>query len=96
MFEKNGLVHVVYCPLFVKEQGEMVITDLIKHIDHFCSLGGENQIGLGSNFDGISSKIVNLEDASMHPNLLNELLKKYSEETVKGFAYQNFMDHRPN
>lgn len=59
----------------MKEQGEVVITDLIEHIDHFCSLGGEKQIGLGSDFDGISSKIVNLEDASMHPNLLNELLK---------------------
>ncbi len=31
----------------------------------------------------------------MHPNLVNELLKRYSEEEVKGFAYQNFMDHRP-
>lgn len=96
LFEKNGLVHVVYNPPFVKVQGEVAIKDLIEHIDHFCSLGGEKQIGLGSDFDGISSKIVNLEDASMHPNLLNELLKKYSEETVKGFAYQNFMDHRPN
>ena len=32
----------------------------------------------------------------MHPNLLNELLKRYSDEQVKGFAYQNFLNHRPN
>ena len=41
LFKKNGLVHVVYNPPFVKEQGEVAITDLIGHIDHFCSLGGE-------------------------------------------------------
>ena len=95
MFAKQGMIHVVYCPQFVNEQGEVTISDLIEHIDHFCSLGGIKQIGLGSDFDGIASKIVNLENASMHPNLLNELLKKYSEDEVKGFAYQNFLDHRP-
>jgi len=95
MFEKGGMIHVVYCPQFVKEQGEVTIPDIIEHIDHFCALGGIKQIGLGSDFDGIESKIVNLEDASMHPNLLNELLKKYSEDEVRGFAYQNFLDHRP-
>ena len=96
MFDKGGMIHVVYCPKFVKEQGAVTITDLIKHIDHFSSLGGIKQIGLGSDFDGISEKVVNLEDASMHPNLLNELLKKYSEDEVNGFAYQNFLDHRPH
>lgn len=96
MFAKNSMIHVVYCPPFVKGQGEVTIADLIKHIDHFCSLGGIKQIGLGSDFDGIDTKIINLEDASMQPNLINELLKYYREEEVKGFAYQNFLDHRPN
>lgn len=95
MFQKKGMIHVVYCPKFVKETGEVTISDLVEHIDHFCSLGGIKQIGLGSDFDGIESKVVDLEDASMHPNLLNELLKKYSEEEVKGFAYQNFINNRP-
>ncbi|MHA6259074.1 dipeptidase [Sporosarcina sp. CAU 1771] len=96
LFEKNGLIHVVYYPPFVKEKGEVAISDLIEHIDHFCSLGGIKQIGLGSDFDGIDVKVNGLEDASMHPNLINELLKKFSEDEVKGFAYQNFLDHRPN
>lgn len=95
LFSKNGLVHVVYHPPFVSEKGDASIADLITHIDHFCSLGGVSQIGLGSDFDGITEKIIGLEDASMHPALLNELLKRYSEEEVKGFAYKNFLDRRP-
>lgn len=95
MFAKKGLIHVVYCPPFVKKEGEVDIDDLITHIDHFCTLGGIKQIGLGSDFDGISSKIKELEDATMHTNLINALLKKYTEDEVKGFAYQNFLDHRP-
>ncbi len=95
MFAKGGLIHVVYHPPFVKESGEVTIPDLVKHIDHFCSLGGVKQIGFGSDFDGISTLITNLDDASKSQNLINELLKYYSEEVVRGFAYQNFLDHRP-
>ncbi len=95
MFAKGGLIHVIYNPPFVKESGEATIPDLVKHIDHFCSLGGVKQIGFGSDFDGISTYITNLEDASKSQNLINELLKYYSEEVVRGFAYQNFLDHRP-
>jgi membrane dipeptidase len=95
MFSNGGIVHVVYCPPFVKENGKVTIADLIKHIDHFCSLGGVNQIGFGSDFDGIETYIINLEDASMYQNLINELLKYYSEDQVIGFAYQNFLSHRP-
>ena len=95
LFAKNGVIHVVYYPSFVNGKESATISELISHIDHFCSLGGVRQIGFGSDFDGISNKIVDLEDASMHPNLVNELLKRYSEEEVKGFAYQNFMNHRP-
>ncbi|OLS40532.1 dipeptidase [Bacillus sp. MRMR6] len=95
MFEKGGLIHVVYHPPFVKESGEVVIPDLVKHIDHFCELGGVRQIGLGSDFDGISVFIKDLEDASKTQNLINELLKHFSEDEVRGFAYQNFLNHRP-
>lgn len=96
MFAKNGLIHVVFNPPFIKESGKATITDLIGHIDHFCSLGGINQIGFGSDFDGISTYISKLEDSSMYQNLINELLKYYSEEQVRGFAHENFLNHRPN
>ena len=95
MFNRNAMIHVVYNPPFVKEYGEVTINDLVKHFDHFCSLGGVKHIGLGSDFDGISTFIKNLEDASKTQNLINELLKHFKEDEVRGFAYQNFLDHRP-
>ncbi|MUV38968.1 Membrane dipeptidase [Lentibacillus sp. JNUCC-1] len=97
MFEKGGLIHVVFNPPFINaDRDEASITDLIRHIDHFCSLGGEHHIGFGSDFDGISSFVKGLENAGQYPNLINELQKHYSETQVKNFAYQNFMDHLPS
>ncbi|WP_462408673.1 dipeptidase [Neobacillus sp. Marseille-QA0830] len=95
MFQKRGLIHVVYHSPFVKEDENAALSDLVKHIDHFCSLGGVSQIGLGSDFDGTTRLVQSLEDASKTQNLINELLKYYSEDEVKGFASQNFLNHRP-
>jgi membrane dipeptidase len=94
MFHKGGMIHVVYCPPFVTKDGNATVSDVVKHIDHFCTLGGVKQVGLGSDFDGISTFVKGLEDASMSQNLINELLKHFKEEEVRGFAYQNFLNYR--
>lgn len=93
MFKKGGMVHVVYYPDFIKSEGSATISDLIKHIDHLCSLGGEKQIGFGSDFDGISRKVSGLANASQTQNLINELLKYFSEDQVLGFACENFLSY---
>ncbi|MFB6465649.1 dipeptidase [Cytobacillus sp. Hz8] len=95
LFAKGGLISVVYFPPFITENEHASISDIIKHIDHLCSLGGIKQIGLGSDFDGISTFVHGLEDASKSQNFINELLKYFTEDEVKGFAYQNFLNHRP-
>lgn len=96
MFAKNGMIDVVFCLSFIKEGGKDVeIADLVKHIDHFSSLGGVKNIGIGSDFDGIDAYMKNLENASDFQNLIHELQKHFSESEVEGFAYRNFLEHRP-
>ncbi len=95
LFAKGGMIHVVYHPPFITGNDKATIDDLIKHIDHLCSLGGADQIGLGSDFDGIEKKVQGLEHAGMTQNLISVLLKYYKEDIVKGFAYQNFLNHLP-
>lgn len=95
MFAAGGMIHVVYFPPFVKQDGKAKVADVVKHIEHLCSLGGINQVGLGSDFDGIGAYVKGLEDASKSQNLIYELLKYFNEEQVRGFAYQNFLNNRP-
>src|SRR5690606_24238852 len=81
LFEKDAMVHVVFWPPFINHnRTAATINDLVKHIDYLCSLGGVSNIGFGSDFDGISSFVTNLEDASKYQNLINELLKHFTEE----------------
>ena len=96
LFNRRGMVHVVFYPDFIRaDGGKASIDDLIAHIDHFCSLGGMKQIGFGSDFDGISKFVHGLEDPSKIQNLIEKLLHYFKEEEVMGFAYQNFLDNRP-
>lgn len=96
LFANNGFIQVVFYPPFIKADSETAtITDLIKHIDHLCALGGVDQIGFGSDFDGIDQHISHLEHSGKFGNLINELLKYYSESEVRGFAYQNFLKNKP-
>jgi len=60
------------------------------HIEHIRDVAGVDHAGLGSDFDGISTVPVGLEDVSKFPDLLAELLRRgWSEQDVKKVAGLN-------
>jgi membrane dipeptidase len=62
------------------------------HIDHIKKVAGINHVGLGSDFDGISTVPQNLEDVSKFPILIAELLRRgYSRDDVKKLTGQNIL-----
>ncbi|WP_078427031.1 dipeptidase [Alkalihalobacterium alkalinitrilicum] len=87
---KGGWIGLVWHPIFLTGTEHATISDCIRHIDHLCSLGVKNHICFGSDFDGISVYVNGLENASKYPYFINELLKHFSEDDVKLFAYGNF------
>lgn len=91
LIASNSPIHVVYYPQFINNSKDSVdIVDLITHIDHIVSLGGQHLIGLGSDFDGIDQFINGLEDASKTQNLVEYLMKNYTREEVQGITSENF------
>ncbi len=60
------------------------LADVANHIDHIRKVAGVDHIGIGSDFDGITSVPVGLEDVSTFPALTAELLRRgYSDADVK-------------
>lgn len=65
---------------------------LIDHFDHIVKVAGIDHVGIGSDFDGIPSVPVGMEDISKLPNLTYELLKRgYSEKDVRKVLGENFL-----
>ncbi len=62
------------------------------HIDHIRKVAGIDHIGLGGDFDGITSVVVGLEDVSTYPLLVAELMRRgYTDEDVKKIANRNIL-----
>jgi membrane dipeptidase len=60
------------------------LAQVADHIDHIRKVAGIDHIGLGGDFDGISSVVAGLEDVSTYPALTAELLKRgYQDDDVK-------------
>ena len=65
-------------------QPPVTIAQVADHIDHVRKVAGIDHIGIGSDFDGITTTPVGLEDVSKFPALTAELLRRgYSDEDVK-------------
>jgi membrane dipeptidase len=62
------------------------------HIDHIKKIAGIDHIGLGGDFDGITSVVVGLEDVSTYPQLLAELIRRgYTDEDIRKIAGKNIL-----
>ncbi|MBC8079168.1 MAG: dipeptidase [Gorillibacterium sp.] len=85
----GGRISLTFVPWFLADR-QPNMTDLLRHIDHFCSLGGVKHIGFGSDYDGFADKIPGLTSPADYPELANLLLSYYKEEEVKGFISQNW------
>jgi len=92
LVKNNGVCGINFCCDFLSDDGEADISKIIAHIEHFCSLGGELNVGLGSDFDGIPKLPSGINSNKDMNLILNELLKlNYSEKQVKNVAFNNFL-----
>jgi membrane dipeptidase len=68
------------------------LSDVADHIDHIREIAGIDHLGIGSDFDGITSVPRGLEDVSTIPDLLIELLARgYSREDLEKIAGRNVL-----
>ena len=67
-------------------------TTIADHIDHAVKVGGVDHVGLGSDFDGIDSAPMGMEDVSKLPDLVRELARRgYSEQDLKKILGGNLL-----
>jgi membrane dipeptidase len=60
------------------------LSDLVDHIDYIVKLVGDDYVGLGSDYDGISSLPVGLEDVTTYPKITAELVRRgYSKKSIR-------------
>ncbi|MHA1977152.1 MAG: dipeptidase [Candidatus Hodarchaeales archaeon] len=88
----DGVVGINFYPKFLSMVPEKAsIDDVIKHINHITDLIGSEHVGLGSDFDGIATTPLGLEDARKMKDLVPLLDKEgFSKKEVNNIMGGNF------
>ena len=82
IFDVDGCIGVNFYPPFVFGE-RCTIEDIVNHIEYLLELGGENNIGLGSDFDGISSLPDGVHGVEDTEKIIDEMLRRgYKEELI--------------
>ncbi len=89
LIARKSIMGLTFVPWFIKAS-EPAIKDILTHLDHVAALGGKEQVGFGSDFDGVDYHIPGLEHAGNYDRLANEIYRRYSAEDADGFLYRNW------
>lgn len=93
LIKEGGYVGINFYGEFLAD-GHATVETVVDHIDHICQLGGEKNVGFGSDFDGIDIYPEGLRHPGQLPNLISSLRSRgYSEEAIAGVAGQNLVDY---
>lgn len=89
--QSGGCVGINFCPDFLNESGKAGIDDIIRHIEHFMSLGGEDNIGIGADFDGVDSLPDGINGVQDVYKIFDRLLQiGYTENQIEKISHKNF------
>ncbi len=90
--ENGGVLMVTFVPSFLTDRDQATIGDVADHIEHVVRMAGVDHVGIGSDYDGISSTPVGMEDVSTYPVLFAELSRRgWSEEDLAKLAGENVL-----
>ena len=88
----GGIVGINLCPEHLSSKSNADISDILKHVEYYLSLGGENTVAIGGDLDGTNLPIgfAGVEDIY---KIANEMLRlNYSDELVNKIMYKNAFD----
>lgn len=97
IIENDGVVGLNFHNAFLNNNpGNACITDILRHAEHFLSLGGENTVCFGSDFDG-GVLPPDIKNSSVYAEIYELMLKHgYSESLVKKIFYLNALNFFEN
>ncbi|XP_054856743.1 dipeptidase 1 [Eublepharis macularius] len=90
--ETRSLVMVNFYNEYVSCSSNASLAQVADHMDYVKRTAGAEAVGLGGDYDGVSSVPVGLEDVSKYPDLIAELLRRnWMESEVRGALAGNLL-----
>lgn len=94
--ELGGIVGISLAPQHLDIDGNATIETVLNHISHYLSLGGENTVCLGCDFDGVSSLPTGISDISDLEKIYDAVKTKFGNRIADKIFYQNAFNYFKN
>ncbi len=85
--DTGGIIGVSLCPDHISNKAD--INHILKHIDHYISLVGEDHIAFGCDFDGISSLPNNIKNITSVNHIYSAACQNFDERTAEKIFFNN-------
>ena len=86
----NGVMGMNFYPVFLKDSGKCTADDILRHIDYLLSMGCENNIGIGSDFDGVESLPDGISGVSDMAKIFDKIKESGIDDKIsEKIAYKN-------
>ena len=93
MIDNKGIICVNVYPEFLSDIRQANVDTIISHIEHIMSLGGENHIGLGSDFDGIGCLPDGIQGPEDYIKLFERMSKRgFTDEQIDKISHKNMLN----
>lgn len=89
LIRRNGWMGITFEASFVAQE-QVGIDNVFRHVDHVLSLGGENTLGFGSDFDGTSNIVSGLSSADHYRRFAELVMYRYGDVIGEKILFQNF------
>ena len=87
---QGGLVGLCFCPQHLSDKGTASDDDVLRHLEHWLSLGGECAVAFGSDFDGTDALPAGLTRNRGLLDLAEKMARiGYNDELIDRHYYKN-------
>ena len=95
--KSGGIIGLNFHNAFLNDNPDNAcVNDILRHAEHFLSLGGENTICFGSDFDG-GTLPSDIKNSSVYAEILELMLKQgYKEALIEKIFYRNALNFFEN
>ncbi len=91
IIQSDGCIGINFYTDFLSD-GKCDIVTVLKHIEHILTLGGENNVTFGSDFDGMESLPQNINSIADISKIIDEMLSLgYSDDLIQKISHRNFL-----
>lgn len=92
IIKNNGIIGINFFPDFLGGNGG--IKEILSHIEHILSLGGENAVSFGSDFDGVSFLGPDVRGVQSFPDIVLALQRaSYSDTLIEKICFKNISSY---